>query len=190
MFDSGMTVKDLFGQISSEADIAPDIKDEALVNLYNGLIVGLYRDIVRNEVYEEFDLSENTVNLGFSSGDIYRVFDSTSFEAEKVNPVYALTTNRVCWFASGKEQIVVRNFPDDKCIVFHYEMPDTADTVEDEMNVPVPIDFIDMVKAKIRGDMYNLSNDDDLAAKWYGVYNARLEDFKMFVANIKEEVHG
>ena len=64
------------------------------------------------------------------------------------------------------------------------------DKVEDEMNVPVPIDFIDMVKAKIRGDMYNLSNDDDLAAKWYGVYNARLEDFKMFVANIKEEVHG
>ncbi len=190
MFDSGMTVKTLFDQIKSEADIAIDVEDDVILNIYNGLITGLYRDIVKNEVYSEEEIEDNTVNLDFSCEDIYRVFDSSYFEAEKVNPVYALVTDRVCWFVSGGKQIKVKNFPDEKCIIFHYEMPDLPDEVGAEINVPVPIDFIDMVKAKIRGDMYNISNDDDFAAKWYGVYNTRIEDFKLFVAEKKEEVHG
>ena len=47
-----------------------------------------------------------------------------------------------------------------------------------------------MVKAKIRGDMYNIANDDDLAGKWYGTYNARLEDFKAWVIQNDAEVLG
>ena len=60
----------------------------------------------------------------------------------------------------------------------------------DSDGVPVPIDFIDMVKAKIRGDMYNISNDDDLAAKWYNIYNSRIEDFKIFISENRTEVTG
>ena len=202
MFDSGIKVVDLINQIRDEADIAIYVKDDVILQSYNGIVIGIYRDIIKHECLEMLPVADGKVEVGCPSESVYRVFTEDFFEAEKVNPTYALITDRVCWFPSKENAIIVKNFPSEGCAVVYHEIPeavlnlkkldeDGKVTNEDvDTVVPVPIDFIDMVKAKIRGDMYNISNDDDFAAKWYGVYNTRIEDFKLFVAEKKEEVHG
>lgn len=192
MFESGIMVSELMNQIKSEADIAVNVSDDVLLQSYNGLIRGLYRDIVKNEKMQEYSKIDEggIVTLDGNAEDVYRVYTKDFFELEKVNVTFALVTSRMCWYVSGGDRITLRNFEDDSCYVVSYEIPDVADFGENNADVPVPIDFIDMVKAKIRGDMYNISNDDDLAAKWYGVYNTRLDDFRMWIAETKAEVLG
>lgn len=47
--------------------------------------------------------------------------------------------------------------------------------------VMVPVEFIDLVKAKLRGEAYKLMNEDAFAAKWLNDYNVLLEDFRAWV---------
>ena len=56
-------------------------------------------------------------------------------------------------------------------------------------NVMLPIEFIDLVKAKLRGEAYKLSNEDSLAAKWLNDYNILLETFKAWL-NSKQPNFG
>jgi hypothetical protein len=56
-----------------------------------------------------------------------------------------------------------------------------AKALTDADTVKVPIEFIDLVAAKLRGEAYKLSNEDGLAAKWLNDYNVLLETFKAWV---------
>lgn len=47
--------------------------------------------------------------------------------------------------------------------------------------VKVPAEFIDLVKAKLRGEAYKLANEDALAAKWLNDYNILLDTFREWV---------
>lgn len=48
-------------------------------------------------------------------------------------------------------------------------------------NVRVPVEFIGLVKAKLRGEAYKLANEDNIAAKWLNDYNIMLENFKTWI---------
>jgi hypothetical protein len=52
-----------------------------------------------------------------------------------------------------------------------------------EGNVMMPVEFIDLVKAKLRGEAYKLANEDALAGKWLNDYNILLENFKVWCEN-------
>ena len=52
-----------------------------------------------------------------------------------------------------------------------------------DVNVMLPIEFIDLVKAKLRGEAYKLANEDSIAAKWLNDYNTLLETFKAWIAD-------
>ena len=58
-----------------------------------------------------------------------------------------------------------------------------------DKNVRVPVEFIDLVKAKLRGEAYKLANEDSLAAKWLNDYNVLLETFREWVRS-KDSVFG
>lgn len=64
----------------------------------------------------------------------------------------------------------------------------TTSNVETE-HVKVPAEYIDMVKAKMRGEMYKYANEDALAAKWLADYNAQVEYFRAWIAS-KNAVFG
>lgn len=205
MFKSGITVKELIDQVQNEVDIAIDIDIATMLQSYNGLMVGLYRDIIKEEYFKFYTPTEATrykvvdwETEQYDSESVYRVYTEDLFEAEKVNPTYAMITDRICWFPLSKKKIALVNFPEGQCGIIYHATPEIVkydaknDTYinADSDGVPVPIDFIDMVKAKIRGDMYNISNDDDLASKWYSFYNARIEDFKAWAVQNNQGVKG
>ena len=46
-----------------------------------------------------------------------------------------------------------------------------------------------MLLSRLRGEIYKVSNEDALAAKWLADYNAELETFKVWAAQ-HGEVYG
>lgn len=57
----------------------------------------------------------------------------------------------------------------------------TSETFRD-LSVMLPVEFIDLAKAKLRGESYKLANEDSIAAKWLNDYNVLLETFKAWIA--------
>ena len=58
-------------------------------------------------------------------------------------------------------------------------------TETDEINdvhVMIPREFIELAKAKLRGEAYKLANENDYAGVWLNDYNILLETFKAWVA--------
>ena len=49
--------------------------------------------------------------------------------------------------------------------------------------IMVPAEFIDLGKAKLRGEAYKLANEDSLAAKWLNDYNVLLETFRAWITD-------
>ena len=45
----------------------------------------------------------------------------------------------------------------------------------------LPYEFLDMVKAKLRGEAYKIANENSIAANWLNDYNAILMDFRAWV---------
>lgn len=47
--------------------------------------------------------------------------------------------------------------------------------------VPLPYEFVELVRCKLRGEAYKLINDDGVAAKWLAEYDVLLENFKTYI---------
>lgn len=67
--------------------------------------------------------------------------------------------------------------------IFYYKMPELKKIENDKVtgNVMVPIEFLELVKAKLKATMYRNANEDELCAKWTALYNVKLEQFKIWV---------
>ena len=50
----------------------------------------------------------------------------------------------------------------------------------------LPVEYLDMAGAKIRGEAYKIANEDGLAAKWLADYNQQMENFKIWAASRNE----
>ena len=76
--------------------------------------------------------------------------------------------------------------------IYYYKTPprtecDDSGVVSDN-TVPVPLAFIDMVKAKMRAELYLLVNETGLASNWIAQYNKLLEDFKAFCESARPSI--
>ena len=79
-------------------------------------------------------------------------------------------------------------FEDSSTMTIVYYVKPALVTVTDtdeinDANVMLPVEFIDLVKAKLRGEAYKLANEDDVAAKWLNDYNTLLETFKVWISD-------
>lgn len=52
-------------------------------------------------------------------------------------------------------------------------------------HIMVSPEYLDMVRAKVRGEAYKFANEDALAAKWLNDYNQQLEYFRAWIASNK-----
>ena len=50
-------------------------------------------------------------------------------------------------------------------------------------NVMIPIEFIELVKSKLRGEAYSLENEYGPASNWLNNYNILLENFKQWLSD-------
>ena len=186
MFDSGISVKNLIEELNTEVDIALQIPNATYVQWLNSLQQLLYTEIIKEQrkidikpaPSSPFSLSLlNVPNTRFE--DIYTIY------ADKTQLIKSTVASGVIFpntFYKQNDNVGyhTKNVPSEMTIV--YFVKPALIKENDNSNVMVPIEFIDLVKAKLRGEAYKLANEGELSAMWLNDYNILLETFKAWIA--------
>ena len=196
MFDSGISVKSLVEELkNTEVDIALEIPNATYVTWLNSLQQILYTEVIKEQKKKAFNARVTNNSIDISS--IVETGENTP-RFEDIHAVYADKTQLIkSTVASGvifPDTFYKQNdnvgyntkfAPAEITIVYYVKPALVTVTENDEINdanIMIPIEFIDLVKAKLRGEAYKLANEDAIAAKWLNDYNVLLETFKAWIA--------
>lgn len=197
MFDSGIKAADLIEQIKDEADIAIPIPDINYIAWLNAVEQLLYTELIQEQGEIKLDSVSGGVisisDLSVPSGesevrfeDIHAVYadktqliKSTLASGVIFPNTYYKTRNNIGLSLTEQPQTV-------KIIYFIRPALKTEANIGTEY-VKVPLEFTELVKAKLRGEAYKLANEDSLSAKWINDYNILLETFKAWLKNKQPE---
>ena len=192
MFDSGIKVKDLIDELISEVDIALDIPQLTYIQWINSLQQMLYTEIIKEQkktvlkspLHSPIDISSIEVENNENSPrfeDIYAIY------ADNTQLIKSTLTSGVIFpntFYKDNNNIGfnTETAPTEFTIIYIVKPAlITSDTIS-SITVAVPIEFIDLVKSKLRGEAYKLANEGELSAMWLNDYNILLETFKTWIA--------
>ena len=189
MFNSGKSVKELITELKDEVDIALEIPDTTYISWLNSAEQLMYSEIIK----EQRELTINTPTSPVAMNELTVSDEESPIRFEDIHTVYADDVQLMkSTLASG--QI----FPDTfykhndglgfnspystrELKVIYFARPKFK--TSDEGYVMMPAEFIDLIKAKLRGEAYKLANEDALAGKWLTDYNVLLENFKAWCSN-------
>ena len=207
MFKSDVRVADLIGDLKNEVDIAVPIPNHTYVEWLNSLEQLLYGEIIREQ--KEFILENpETVDIAYEDMDVEGQ-GRTRFEdvvAVFVNDVQLIKTSVLsgkifanCYYKKDEDNLglnlLVQPEEIEKIRVVYRPRPTLKKTegndeiISDDDYVMLPVEFVDLARAKLRGEAYKLANEDLLAAKWLNEYNVLLDNFRVWVAD-KQSTFG
>jgi hypothetical protein len=189
MFDSGKSVKELITELKDEVDIALEIPSSTYLVWLNSVEQLCYSELIKEQretkvinpttpvTMESLSVSENEAPIRFEDihavyADDVQLIKSTLASGGVFPDTYYKKNDSLGFNSPFKTQIL-------KVIYFARPKIKTSE----EGNVMLPIEFIDLVKAKMRGEAYKLVNEDALAGKWLNDYNVMLENFKAWCNN-------
>ena len=197
MFESGISVKNLIDELkNTEVDIALDIPNATYVTWFNSLQQLLYTEIIKEQ--KKVTVSEwenNLVNISSFKGenentpifeDIHAVYTNDGTQLIKSTVASGVIFPNTFFRITDKLGFNTSETPEHLTVVYFVRPALVKVTEDDEIvdaNVMIPIEFIDLVKAKLRGEAYKLVNEDNIAAKWLNDYNNLLETFKVWIAS-------
>lgn len=196
MFDSGISASALIEAIKNEADIAIPIQSESYILWLNALEQLLYTELIKEqgriELTETADITKNGIeleSLGLSDGEnAVRFEDIHAVYADETQLIKSTAASGVIFFDTyykiGKRLgLNLKNRPG-KVVIVYYVKPElkTEGNIETK-NVMLPVEFLDLAKAKLRAESYKVANEDSLAAKWMNDYNVLLETFKLWLSD-------
>lgn len=189
MFNSGKSVSELITELKEEVDVAVEIPTSTYL---------LWLSIIEQLCYSEFikEQRELTISNPTLTINIKELTVSDEEEPIRFEDIYAVYADDVqlmkTTLANGRvfsdtfykhNDDLGLNIPYQtrELKVIYIARPKVKTT--EEGNVMMPIEFIDMVKAKMRGEAYKLVNEEELASKWLNDYNSMLENFKAWCDN-------
>lgn len=190
MFDSGMTASELIKGIEEEADIAVPVSKGSYISWLNSVEQLLYTEIIKEQGEATIDVD----TTGFIDIGVLAAPNQCPARFEDIHAVYADEIQLIySTLASGTIfdntyykidngiGLNIKKQPK-KIKIIYFVKPTLKKTANIETeHVMVPAEFIDLVKAKLRGEAYKAVNEDSLAAKWINDYNILLETFKAWV---------
>ena len=197
MFDSGISAKDLVEELkTTEIDIALEIPDTTYVTWLNSLQQLLYTEVIKEQKkvvltppFENnlIDISSITVADDENKPrfeDVYAVY-ADDVQLIKSTVASGVIFNNTFFRITDKVAFNTKATPAKVTIVYIVKpaliTPTSHGNIPD-VNVMIPVEFIDLVKAKLRGEAYKLANEGELAAMWLNDYNVLLETFKAWIA--------
>ena len=189
MFDSGKAVALLIYEIQAETNIAPEIPESTYIDWINTLEQLCYTEIIKEQ--REIEIQYPTSPISISSLTVSE--DEEPIRFEDIYTIYAdhvqltkttLTSGQVFPNTFFKKNNDI-GFSVDSAVknmkILYFVKPKVKNLLVG--NVMLPVEFIDMVKAKLRGEVYKLANEDALASKWLNDYNVMLDNFKTWCNN-------
>lgn len=199
MFDSGITASGLITDLKSEVDVALPVPDEkylewlsALEQLLYGMFIQEQKKLilpgpVQNPVnLKTLSVGDDEANIRYE--DIYTIFADGLQLIESTVTSGEIFTNT--WYKTDG-QLGYNTIEPPQCMEIVYfvrpKIKQLSNNVLPETSVFVPFEFLDMVRAKLRGEAYKMANEDSLAAKWLNDYNVLLQNFKTWILRKKAQ---
>jgi len=193
MFDSGISLSNLVSELKQEVDIAIPIPNASYVLWANALEQLLYTELIQEQgkitiqnPSSPIELSSLSVPSGEAAirfEDIHTVF------ADSVQLIKTTVTSGIIFLdtfykTANKLGYNTQNMPN-KVDIIYFVKPALKTTSSGGTigagNVMLPIEFVDLMKAKLRAEAYKAANEDEYAAKWVNDYNVLLETFKSWL---------
>lgn len=189
MFNSGISVSKLITELRDEVDVALEIPPSTYLLWLNGIEQLCYSEIIKEQreakvlnpttpiSMDSITVSEEEAPIRFE--DVYAVYADgvqlikTTLASGSIFPDTFYKHNDNLGFNSPYKTKELK--------IVYFARPKIK--TSEEGNVMIPIEFIDLVKAKMRGEAYKLVNEDALAGKWLNDYNMMLENFKVWCSN-------
>ena len=128
-------------------------------------------------------VSDNEAPIRFE--DIYAVYaDTTQLIKTSITSGFVFPD---CFYKKGENLAVkMQKTPDFIKLIYHIKPKLIKVNENDEIqdgNVMIPIEFIELVKSKLRGEAYSLENEYGPASNWLNNYNILLENFKQWLSD-------
>ena len=200
MYDSGIAARTLISNVSSEADITIPIDSESWYRWINAVEQFVYTEILNeytSVTLNYAELTNNTINLNnditTANGcaapnfdDIIKIYADET-ELDRTSVISGLIfVDKPLYYTdySGNIKMNLTGYPENIVIVYRLR-PELKSSLTDR-NINIPIEFIDMLAARMRGEAYKIANEDNLSAKWLSDYNIQLESFKLWATRRNE----
>lgn len=189
MFNSGKLVKEIITELKDEVDIALEIPDTTYISWLNSAEQLLYSEVIKEQ--REIEVTNPTTPVTLK--DLTVSDEESPIRFEDIHTVYADDVQLIkSTLASGQifsDTFYKHNddlgfnspFKTRELKIIYFARPKLK--TSDEGYVMIPAEFIDLIKAKLRGEAYKLVNEDALAGKWLTDYNVLLENFKAWCDN-------
>lgn len=189
MFNSGKSVRELITELRDEVDIAFEIPTSTYLLWLNSIEQLCYSELIKEQreikvlnpttpiVIDDLTVSEEEAPIRFE--DIYAVYAD---DVQLMKTTLASGTIFPDTFYKHNDDLGINIPYQTRELKIIYIARPKVKTAE-EGNVMMPIEFIDLVKAKMRGEAYKLVNEDEMAGKWLNDYNMMLENFKTWCSN-------
>ena len=198
MFDSGIPANDLIRDLKDEVDAAYEIPDSAYIKWLNALEQLLYSEFIREQ--NKIVVTDPPVNKIIISS-LPAPAGESPVRFEDIHTVYAGGTQLIkstltsgvifpdTYYKHGVDIGYNTDGTVSEITVIYFVRPalksvgsSDSDHTTEQSSVKIPYEFIELIKARLRGEAYKLCNEDAAAAKWLNDYNALLESFKQWLA--------
>lgn len=188
-------VFDFIEELKNEVDIAIEIPDYIYLSWLNSLHQLLYTEIIKEQkkvvltssLQSPVDISKIDIDKELEEvprfEDIYAVYTDDGTQLMKSTVASGVIFSNTFYKDDNKLGYNTSSTP--KSLTIIYIVRPKILNITYELNdwcVYLPDEFIDLAKAKLRGEAYKLANEDELAAKWLNDYNVLLENFKAWIA--------
>lgn len=203
MYNSGISAADLIRSVTEEADIVIPITDTSWYRWINAVEQFVYTEIfnqfVSAELYFE-DILGNTIHLGSQIpviegcavpefDDVVKIYaDEVELSRAGVISGIAFADKPIYYTDYAGNIKLILPFDADKITVV-YKLRPRLKTEGDEFFINLPIEFVDLLAARLRAEAYKIANEDEQAAKWSAEYNVQLETLKVWAA-MRSERYG
>ena len=198
MFDSGISAKELISDIINETDIAIPIQNKQYIYWLNSIEQMLYSEIIKEQyrvkltIEEEdedciIDLSEIVIPNAQTPifEDVYAFYGDKTQYMKSTETSGAIFPNSYYKCENNLKYNPVKPITEAE-IIFIVRPKLKSVNSEDEIqagNVSIPLEFLDLVKSRLRGEAYKIANEDAVAAKWINDYNVYTETFRSWIEN-------
>lgn len=200
MYNSGITAREFINTVKEESDITISIPESSWYRWITTVEQLLY-----TEIFKEHDVisigiyTNNFVEYTLSSSPIDNECDPLTFddivtvffddiELERSGETGAMQfPERPLYYTKydGKLYAQCPVYAENMIIVYR-KRPRVKNTSSGDVHIMVPVEWLDIVGAKMRGEAYKIANEDGLSAKWLNDFNMQLESLKIWAAKRNE----
>ncbi len=203
MFTSTTDVKTLLDETISEMGLYEEIPRSTYRRVLNETIGRLYGELVREErevlcspdvdgAVPISSMSMPSDNAPLREEDILGIHKGSQVIHYLPPSRFHLVASEDGNFYTVKDQSIrfTPPFTGHGMRIIYLCHPKPYSESDEERMLPIPDEYLSLLRAKLRGEIFKLANEDSLAAKWLGEYNAALPAFAAYCERARRERVG